>query len=255
MKFLIGARGRLCSAGIVLTLSMSCFALLAKPAHAQDEAAKAEAAAHKTHPMPGSYRMLRLQYAANTNYLADVQTALRNLLPNAKIYAIANQNTIALWASDEDFALAQKVVADLDKPHQGYRVSFALIEMDGAKRLSERHYSLVAWGNERSSLKQGRRIPILTGTAEKDSAAQVQYVDVGLNLEATVSDGQLRVKVEESAISTDKPATATSDPIVEQMVLTGNAPWANGKPVVLGLLALPGSTHHAVVEATVDVLP
>jgi hypothetical protein len=99
-------------------------------------------------------------------------------------------------------------------------------------------------------------VPIVTGVSgEKDAATQVQYVDVGLNLDATIEGNTLRVKLEESALSVEKAAAAVSDPVLDQTVFEGSAALTLGKPITLGSLAIPGSTHREEIEATVEVIP
>ena len=57
-------------------------------------------------------------YLANTaqqNDLDDIQTALRNLLVNAKLYGVPSQSAIVMRATPDELLLAQKLINDLDK--------------------------------------------------------------------------------------------------------------------------------------------
>ena len=56
-----------------------------------------------------------LSNAWQQNDLNDVQTALRNVMPNAKVYGVASQNAIVMRATPDELLLAQKLVNDLDK--------------------------------------------------------------------------------------------------------------------------------------------
>lgn len=71
-------------------------------------------------------------YLANAwqqNDLNDVQTALRNVLPNAKVYGVASQNAIVMRATPDELLLAQKLVSDLDKARPEVVVDIAVLEV------------------------------------------------------------------------------------------------------------------------------
>ncbi len=75
-------------------------------------------------------------YLANAwqqNDLNDVQTALRNVLPNAKVYGVPSQNAIVMRASPDELTLAQKVINDLDKARPEVVVDIAIMEVDKDK--------------------------------------------------------------------------------------------------------------------------
>jgi general secretion pathway protein D len=67
------------------------------------------------------------------NDLNDVQTALRNVLPNAKVYGLSNQNAIVMRASPDELVLAQKLIDDIDKARPEVVVDFAIMEVDKDK--------------------------------------------------------------------------------------------------------------------------
>jgi general secretion pathway protein D len=71
-------------------------------------------------------------YLANAwqqNDLNDVQTALRNVLPNAKVYGVQSQNAIVMRGTPDELLLAQKLVDDLDKPRSEVVVDTAVLEV------------------------------------------------------------------------------------------------------------------------------
>jgi general secretion pathway protein D len=75
-------------------------------------------------------------YLANAwqqNDLNDVQTALRNVLPNAKVYGVPSQNAIVMRATPDELTLAQKVINDLDKARPEVVVDVAILEVDKDK--------------------------------------------------------------------------------------------------------------------------
>ena len=70
-----------------------------------------------------------LTNAWQQNDLNDVQTALRNVLPNAKVYGVASQNAIVMRATPDELLLAQKLVNDLDKARPEVVVDVAVLEV------------------------------------------------------------------------------------------------------------------------------
>lgn len=70
-----------------------------------------------------------LSNAWQQNDLNDVQTALRNVMPNAKVYGVASQNAIVMRATPDELMLAQKLVNDLDKARPEVVVDIAVLEV------------------------------------------------------------------------------------------------------------------------------
>ena len=70
-----------------------------------------------------------LSNAWQQNDLNDVQTALRNVMPNAKVYGVASQNAIVMRATPDELLLAQKLVNDLDKARPEVVVDVAVLEV------------------------------------------------------------------------------------------------------------------------------
>ena len=74
-------------------------------------------------------RRSTLSNAWQQNDLNDVQTALRNVMPNAKVYGVASQNAIVMRATPDELLLAQKLVNDLDKARPEVVVDIAVLEV------------------------------------------------------------------------------------------------------------------------------
>jgi general secretion pathway protein D len=70
-----------------------------------------------------------LSNAWQQNDLTDVQTAIRNVLPNAKVYAVASQNAIVMRATPDELLLAEKLINDLDKARPEVVVDIAVLEV------------------------------------------------------------------------------------------------------------------------------
>ena len=71
-----------------------------------------------------------LSNISQPNDLNDIQTALRNLLANAKLYAVQSQNAIVMRATPDELLLAQKLIDDLDKSRPEVVVDVALLEVN-----------------------------------------------------------------------------------------------------------------------------
>ena len=70
-----------------------------------------------------------LSNAWQQNDLNDMQTAIRNILPGAKIYGISSQNALAIRGTPDELLLAQKMINDLDKPRPEVVVDIAVLEV------------------------------------------------------------------------------------------------------------------------------
>ena len=70
-----------------------------------------------------------LTNAWQQNDLNDVQTALRNVLPGAKVYGVASQNAIVMKGTPDELLLAQKLVNDLDKARPEVVVDIGILEV------------------------------------------------------------------------------------------------------------------------------
>ena len=70
-----------------------------------------------------------LTNAWQQNDLNDVQTALRNVMPNAKVYGVQSQNAIVMRGTPDELLLAQKLIDDLDKARAEVVVDIAVLEV------------------------------------------------------------------------------------------------------------------------------
>ena len=235
------------------------FMLLAAIAGAQAQTVDTKSADPKA--ASGTYETIFLTYATQVNDLNDIQTDLRNLLPRVKIYGLPSQRAISLWANPEDMALARKIISDLDRAKKVFRLTYTVADTDNGKRAGVEHYVLIVTSGEKSDFKQGSRVPIMTGsydTGTTTSNSQVQYVDVGLNIEATLDgygDGvRLRSKISQSSVADEKSGIGTQDPMIHQTQLEATTTLEPGKPVVLGSLDLPGGTRKQEIEVVSELV-
>lgn len=70
-----------------------------------------------------------LTNVAQQNDLNDVNTAIRSIMPTAKVYAIAGQNAIIMRGTPDELMLAQKIISDIDKPRAEVVVDVAIMEV------------------------------------------------------------------------------------------------------------------------------
>jgi type II secretory pathway component GspD/PulD (secretin) len=211
------------------------------------------------------FQMFYLTNATQQNEANEIVVAVRNLIdPSAKIYLVPSQNAIAMRGSPEELALAQKVINDLDKLKKSYRLTYTITELDGGKRVGVQHYSMIVTDGQRSVMKQGNKIPVVTGSYSNGSTggsgleSQVTYLDIGMNFDATLDahgdGGRLRTKVEQLGMAEEKSGVGPQDPIVRQSAMESTVNLAPGKPVVLGSLDVPGSTRHLDVDVMMEPL-
>jgi general secretion pathway protein D len=81
-----------------------------------------------------------LSNMSQTNDLNDIQTALRNVLTNAKLYAVPSQNAIVMRATPDELLLARKLIDDLDKARPEVVVDVAVLEVN---RSHERNLGII----------------------------------------------------------------------------------------------------------------
>jgi general secretion pathway protein D len=70
-----------------------------------------------------------LTNAWQQNDLNDVQTALRNVMPNAKVYGVQSQNAIVMRGTPDELLLAQQLIDNLDKARGEVVVDIAVLEV------------------------------------------------------------------------------------------------------------------------------
>lgn len=221
-------------------------------ATAQTDAAKATPAK----PEAERNKVIYLTNLTQQNDLTEVQTDLRNMLTKVRIYGLPSLHAISVHGTPEDIADAEQIVAVLDKPRPTYRLTFT---MTGKEDAEKRSVEMMAVAGEKAYFKMGTKVPIVTGSFNSDTGkanTQVQYQDVGLNIDVTVEkqgDGvRLHAKVEQSAIAEEKAAVGAQDPILQQSVLDNTSTMALGKPQVIGCVELPGSGHRQEISVVAE---
>jgi type II secretory pathway component GspD/PulD (secretin) len=207
-----------------------------------------------------AYRTLYLTSAGQRD-AEDVLVDLRNMLPRAKMVYVPSQNAISVRGTSDDIQLAQKILSDIDRSAKTYRLTYTITEIDGGKQTGKQDFTLVVTSGAKTVLKQGNKVPVLTGVLNErnpNSSSQVQYIDVGLNLEASLEgheDGlRLRSKVEQSRVAEEKSGLGAQDPMIGQTTLEEISTLTPGKPLVLGSIDIPGTARRQQIAVVSELV-
>ena len=210
---------------------------------------------------PEEVRTFFLTNVAEMQDAENILTALRNSLPRARAYYVPADGAVTIRGTEDDIAQAEKMISDLDRKRKVYRITYSITETDGDKAMGTQHVELVLPTGGTTIVKQGSRVPIVTGIVDKDSGTpreQVQYVDVGLNIEASLEGSgealRLRSKVEQSNLGDGKTGLGTQDPIIQQTQLEGWSMLTQGRPALLGSLDIPGTTRHEEISVVSELV-
>jgi len=249
-------------AGLALITTLALNAQTPEPAKT-DEAASPTQTRHERPPYgPTVIRVFYLKNLSTQQEANEALTVLRNLLdPRDRLTIIPSRNALVMEAPPDHVADAEKLLNDLDKPKKTYRLNYTVIDFDGSKRLGDQHYSMVLVSGQRTILKQGNRVPIITGTDTKDPnnpQTQYTYLDIGMNFDATIDDApnslRLKAKVEQSSVVDNRSGALPQEPLIRQSLFEGSAVLTPGKPIVLGSLDITGTTRRIEIQATVEPL-
>lgn len=225
--------------------------LIANRASAQDQEKKPAA----------NYQVVYLHNTAGMREANDLQTALRNMLPSAALYFTPDIGALTLRGSDADIQTAKRLITELDRPKKTYRITYTVTEIDGDKTTAPKHFSLTVSEGAKAFLKQGIKVPIVTGKYDTAKVTgpetQVQYQDVGLGIDVALDGFQdglhLHTKFEQSAVANDSGAHA-DDPIISQTFMETTSSLEPGKEVSIGSVAEPNSPHHVHVSVIAEAI-
>jgi type II secretory pathway component GspD/PulD (secretin) len=222
--------------------------------------AQTEDAAAK--PTSNPTQVLYLNNISSVSEASDIVTAVRNMLdPHDKIFLVQAQNALFVQGPPDQLVLAKKLIDDLDRAKRTYRLTYTITEVDDGKRVGTQHFAMVLVSGQRTTMKQGTKIPVATGSYETGTATsqtQFTYLDIGLNFDATLDESvngvRLRSKAEQSSLGTDKTIAGVQEPVIRQTVLEGTAVLTPGKPLILGSLDIPDSTRRLDIEVVMEVV-
>lgn len=252
MKVRRGVAGR-CVIFAVLTLALMVFAQTIQAQTVDSQHSGLQQGSKE-------YRTFYLTNAVQSRDFTEIQTVLRNLLSRARVYGVPSQNALLIYGTPDELALAQKIISDTDRAPKTYRLTYTITEMKDGASEGTRDVSLVVASGGRTTVKQGSRVPIATGVPNSENGAvQMQYLDVGLSIEASVDGApdhlRLHTRVEQSSVAEGKTAGATAqDPVIRQTSLDGVSDLGQGNAVVLGTLGIRGSSRHEQISVRSEVV-
>ncbi len=193
--------------------------------------------------------------------LGEVLAVLRNSLDtDAKVNAVGSQNAIVVRGSAEQLAAAQKLITELNRPRKNFRLTYTITEVEDGKRIGVQHSSIILVSGQKTTLKNGSKVPVETGSHNVASASQAQmtYLDVGLNIDATVEESpegvRLQTKVKRSGVAEEKSMVGPRDPVIRQAVVWGASLLTPGKSLTLGSFDFPGTMRRMDVEVMAEAV-
>ena len=208
------------------------------------------------------YKTLYLTNAVQLNNANEILVAIRNMVdPCIKIYLVAAQNAIVMNAPQDQIAIAEKLIQDLDRPKKTYRLIFTVTDFDGANKTGTRHYALIVASGQRVTLKQGSKVLSSPASSSKTRAAVKPRTPISMSHEFRCHGASLRrglellSKVEQSSVGQEPSEIGPHDPIVHQTVIEGVTMLALDKPLVLGSLDLPDSNKRTEISVVAEALP
>lgn len=158
--------------------------------------------------------------------------------------------------------------AKTEPARQTYQVVYVLTESEDGKFLGSQHAEMLVSTETSTELRRGMssstklqlgsRIPIVVNSPNPSPSkgAEVQYIDVGLNINtdlSRMSDNVVDLHTQLEQSSTEK-SSVYGAPLVREAKIDSHVVMTEGKPLVIGKLDLPGSNHHLRIEATVTRL-
>lgn len=201
-----------------------------------------------------------LNYATSQAEQNEILTAIRNVVsPSVRIFLVPSGNQIVVAASPEQNEVIAQVLHMLDAPKPQYRLTYTFIETDNGKRIGQQQYTMVLVPGQRVVLKEGDRIPVVTGSGAEPVTKQLTYLDVGFNFQSTVTpygvDGvRLQSRVERSAIAQEKNSVLAEDPVIRQSTVESVADLSLGRPQHLGNIDVIASTRQLQIDAVVEIV-
>jgi hypothetical protein len=210
---------------------------------------------------PYIMRTFHLKYAGSQAEQNELVTAIRNLASSQlRVIVVPSRDEIAANGSTEDIKIIEDLLTTLDVPNKLYRLTYTFTESDGGKRIGLERYTMTLAPGQRMQMKQGSRVPLVTGSVSQDGrpSKQTQYLDVGLNFDSQVDQYgagvRLKSRLEQSSVAEEKSGIGPEDPVIRQTMLEGISTLSEGKSVLLGELDVVGSTRHLQVEAMVEAI-
>ena len=120
-----------------------------------------------------------------------------------------------------------------------YKLDYVFSEVQNGKRVNSRSYTTLLHSGERGSIRLGSRLPIVTGASRESGGNQIQYMDIGVNIDCRVerevdSGVALFTSVDMSSLAPEQPGeNRTGNPVVRQTKIQVDNIVALGKQTLL----------------------
>lgn len=144
---------------------------------------------------------------------------------------------------------------------RSYRLLFVLSEMEDGKKINTRSFGMLvkeAPPHEPAiyKLRVGDRIPIVTGGEVPTNPAQIQYLDIGVNIDCKLYDeenGSLNLDFKAALTgltAAKKEVRPVNQPTESQMQAEGNVILTVGQTAILTSMDDPTSKRQFSLEVT-----
>jgi type II secretory pathway component GspD/PulD (secretin) len=221
-------------------------------AHAQQSAAADKPAQE--------VRIFHLLNYSDQQDSSTVYYDVKNVLsPGAQVQLDQTHAALVVRGSAQDFATTEKIIAEFDKPKKLYRLTFTIATFDSGKKVGDQHYAVVIAMGGRTTLKNGSKVPVATGSYGKDNQTQetqFTYLDVGINMDLQIDPAEggarLHSKFEQSSATETHTIAGVQEPVVRQTVLDSSSFLRIGKPVTLGSIDVTDSPRHLDISVVME---
>lgn len=152
----------------------------------------------------------------------------------------------------------KSLLAQEPKPQSStgtYRLDYVFSELQDNKRINARSYTLLVRAMQKGVMKTGNRIPIATGS--KEAPNQIQYLDVGMNIDCRVVQeldaavGLETLADSSSLVQENYPRNPTNDPVIRQVKYDFNSIVPLNKETLLGSVDEADGTRRMQLEVTI----
>jgi hypothetical protein len=158
-------------------------------------------------------------------------------------------------AQTEPSADAKQKAAEQRPPEEAYHLDFSVNELEDGKKINSRQYSLNVNTNDGGSeIRIGTRVPV------EAKEGEFQYLDVGTNINARISEqrGQMaltvRAEISNFAMPEQGQEKHDSRPVLRELKISGSTLLPLGKPMIIGSVDDPSSKRQFQLEVTVTKL-
>jgi hypothetical protein len=138
------------------------------------------------------------------------------------------------------------------QPTSTYKLDYVFSENQDGKKVNARSYSTLVRVRERGSIRLGSRIPVAVGAAKDGSGNQIQYMDIGVNLDCRIAE-ELDSGIDlftNAEVTSLTDANRVGNPVVRQSKIQVESIVPAGKQVLLTSADEVDGTRRLQLEVT-----